>query len=225
MFEAVLFDLDDTLLDRTTSLERFFVGHHQRVLGGAVPLDAYCRRFHELDRHGYADRAALFAQLAAEFPGAARSEALLDDFRRYAWRDCQLASGTAEVLRALRSAGYRLGIVTSGASETQRAKLQSAGLLELVDVGLISEEEGVAKPNPEIFRRAAARLGVAPEACLFVGDHPDADVRGATAAGMRGVWLRRHIPWPDGVPMECPVIDECGEVLRLVQQGAEYGPH
>jgi putative hydrolase of the HAD superfamily len=54
---------------------------------------------------------------------------------------------------------------------------------------LDSQLEGVHKPNPEIFRRALARMGVAPEVALYAGDIPEVDVLGARGAGMAGVLI------------------------------------
>ena len=65
-----------------------------------------------------------------------------------------------DTLHHLRNAGVRLGIVTNGAAVVQQAKIEQLGLSALVDAVLISEREGVRKPNPEIFYRAVARLGV-----------------------------------------------------------------
>ena len=52
-----------------------------------------------------------------------------------------------------------------------------------------SAEEGLAKPEAEIYRRAAARLGLPPEACVFVDDY-EANVRAAEELGMRGIVYR-----------------------------------
>jgi putative hydrolase of the HAD superfamily len=65
---------------------------------------------------------------------------------------------------------------------------------------LVSEAIGIEKPNPLIFRRAAEDLGIGPSEAVYVGDHPIKDVLGAAAAGLRPIWLRRGIPWPDEHP-------------------------
>jgi putative hydrolase of the HAD superfamily len=55
-----------------------------------------------------------------------------------------------------------------------------------VDEIIISAEEGIAKPDPRIFRIAAERLGVRPQEAVFVDDRPE-NVQGARAVGMRGI--------------------------------------
>lgn len=112
-------------------------------------------------------------------------------------RDCKTFPDAEGVLRQLRTRGYRLGIVTNGSIESQRAKLLSSGLAGLVEEVLISAEEKVKKPDVEIFVRAAERLGVKVEESVFVGDNPPTDIGGAHYAGMKTVWLKRHLAWPE----------------------------
>jgi len=96
----------------------------------------------------------------------------------------------AEVLARLRSEGVRLAVVSNWDSRLPRL-LDGLGLSEFFDEVLVSSLEGVEKPGTEIFRRAAARLGVAAAACLHAGDSPLDDYRGAESAGMRAVLVDR----------------------------------
>jgi putative hydrolase of the HAD superfamily len=93
----------------------------------------------------------------------------------------------------------------------QSAKLECLALPAMFDTVLISEAEGVHKPDPEIFRRALERLGVdAPRAC-YVGNHPDVDVAGAKAAGLKAVW--RRDPFFEPPAMADAVVDTVGDLL------------
>jgi FMN phosphatase YigB (HAD superfamily) len=69
--------------------------------------------------------------------------------------------------------------------------LEELGLTRFLDTVTVSRVEGIEKPNPEIFLRTAARLGIAPETALHVGDSPLEDYRGATDAGLHAVLLDR----------------------------------
>jgi putative hydrolase of the HAD superfamily len=195
--KAVLFDLDETLLDRNATVEAYLKDQYRRYNLNHLPFEAYRDRFIELDEHGYADKQKVFGTLIKEFDLSASIEELVADFRQNAWRDCQTFSDAERVLRQLRTRGYRLGIVTNGSSESQRAKLLSSGLAGLVEEVLISAEEKVKKPDVEIFARAAERLGARAEECLFVGDNPQTDIGGAHAAGMQTAWLKRYLAWPE----------------------------
>lgn len=55
---------------------------------------------------------------------------------------------------------------------------------------LISEWEGIKKPDPRIFNVALKQLQVSPNEAIFVGDHPENDVKAAQDVGMKGIWKR-----------------------------------
>jgi len=85
-----------------------------------------------------------------------------------------------------------LGIVTNGPAEVQRAKLELLGIEKLVDFVIVSEEFGVAKPEPEIFYEALWRAGVDADEAVFVGDSAEFDIAGAHGAGIAPVWVNRN---------------------------------
>jgi putative hydrolase of the HAD superfamily len=95
--------------------------------------------------------------------------------------------GAVEVLDELRRRGYRLGLI-SVCSEEVPQLWGATELASRIDEPVFSCSEGVAKPDPRIYRIAAGRLGVEPEDCLFVDDQPDF-VQGAREAGMDAVQL------------------------------------
>jgi len=124
-----------------------------------------------------------------ELAGAAaeRCDALVAAIRREhaegrnLWR--RVPDGLREALTALRERGVHLGVVSN--SEGGLAPLlEEVGLGGLFSIVVDSHHEGVAKPDPEIFLRAARRLGVEPARCLYAGDIHEVDVVGARAAGM-----------------------------------------
>ena len=98
----------------------------------------------------------------------------------------------------------------------QQAKIEQSALSALVDAVLISEREGVRKPNPEIFRRAVARLRVEVSQTWFIGDNPDDDVAGAVAGGLRTFW--RECPDWATPTIACEVIRSLDELLPLVSE-------
>ena len=94
------------------------------------------------------------------------------------------------MLRALRDAGCRLAVVSNWDAALSDV-LGALGLLPFFDVVVASAPEGRSKPDPELFRRALDRLGVAPGDAVHVGDSEEHDVLGARAAGVEPVLLRR----------------------------------
>ena len=85
------------------------------------------------------------------------------------------------------------------------------GLGSLFDVVVISQSEGLTKPDPLIFTRAVERIGVAPGEAMFVGDHPEIDVAGARAAGLVPVWKR--VPYWTMPFDDVLVVDRLSEIL------------
>jgi putative hydrolase of the HAD superfamily len=107
----------------------------------------------------------------------------------------------ADVRPALEELGARftLAVVTNGASCLQREKLAASGLEGYFEAIIASGELGSGKPDPAIFRHALSCLCVGGEHAAMVGDSLSRDIAGATAAGIRAVWLNR-----DGADRRCP---------------------
>ncbi|MEU9557108.1 HAD family hydrolase [Streptomyces fumanus] len=105
--------------------------------------------------------------------------------------DTDLYDDVRPALAALRDLGLR--IVVAG-NQTARAGALLRGLDLPADVVATSGEWGVAKPDPEFFRRAVEAGQAAPGETLYVGDHPANDTLPAAAAGLRTAHLRRG-PW------------------------------
>jgi putative hydrolase of the HAD superfamily len=214
---AVLLDLDDTLTDRPATIRAYaqqFVrdfGASFRVAEASIVAAELAR----LDRNGYnPDRASDLAGHGAwiKRPSIAELGEHWDEYFVVCTRGREGASATVD---ALVRAGIPLGVVTNGRTKKQRRKIEVLCLQDRLGALLISEECGFAKPDERIFRAAAAKLAVHPSECMFIGDNPEKDVRGAAAVGMRAVWFRAALPWPEGVapPDEC-VTSFC-EVLEL----------
>lgn len=105
----------------------------------------------------------------------------------------------APLLERLR-ADWSLGLVSNFShSPTALEVLRDAGLHAHLDPIVISDEVGIRKPRPEIFRAALERLGLEPGEVVHVGDDLAADVSGAAELGMRTVWLTRRRPDADAL--------------------------
>lgn len=218
--KAILFDLDGTLWDRTSAVRALAHEQHESLLDvlGHVPRERYVDRIIRLDDLGRVDKRVLYETVGLEFdlrePDVARLHA--DFWMRFALHTRPFPE-VIDALRRLRDEGIKLGIVTNGAVVVQQAKIEQLGLSTLVDVVLISEREGIRKPNPEIFHRAVARLGVGISETWFIGDNPDDDVAGAVAVGLRTFW--RACPDWSRPTVACETIESLDELLPLVTQG------
>ncbi len=228
MISAVLFDLDETLLDRTTSLVSFLADQHSRFMNrlGCAPFGVWRDRFLVLDARGRTHKSVVYPALLDEFGGDPKAAGeLLDDYRERCCQHARGFPGMAEVLGVLRSRGLRLGIVTNGETAFQMCHVEALGLVALVDAVLISEAEGLRKPDAALFLRAADRLGVNPAHCLFVGDNPEVDILGACAAGMWTAWFCYGANWPDHLPpMPDTRIEALSQVLNLIGTAKRQSP-
>ena len=99
-----------------------------------------------------------------------------------------------DVLDALQRAGVPFGIVTNGRAEKQHT-LDLLGLRQRTSCLIVSDTAGRRKPDPVLFVRAAACLGVPPAQVLFIGDKLRHDIRGARDAGMCTAWIQRGPVW------------------------------
>jgi putative hydrolase of the HAD superfamily len=125
-------------------------------------------------------------------------------------------------LQQLCDQGYKLGIVTNGTVRAQSVKIKQAGLADLVDEIVISEQEQVRKPDPRIFIRAVDRLGVKAQVCMFVGDNPQADIYGAHQVGMKTVWYAHGFQWPADVDAWPDyVINDLVELLPILLESSQ----
>jgi len=214
MLKAILFDVDDTLLDWTQfsgewePIESPRVENVYRYLcqigqptGG---LDAYKQEYFERTRRVWtlstetqiAPHVGSVLIEAAAALGVPTDEinmrACLEAFKRG-----QVIPGVTvfpeatEVLSLLRDRGIRRGIITNAYAPmwVRDAELAQYGLLEYFPECRISSADiGRVKPHPAIFRAALARLTITPQEAIFVGDSLHADIVGAQGVGLRAVW-------------------------------------
>lgn len=192
----VLFDLDNTLADREGAFRRwaehFAVEHHLE----ASSVEFLCDR----DGDGFVPRHELFAALRDRYGVTTSVEDLVTRYRADYPRHFEPEPDVRAALTALRTGGWKIGIVTNGPT-SQNTKIASLGLGDLLDGTCVSADVGVEKPNRQIFELTAARCDV-PLDGWMVGDSPDSDIAGGRAAGLRTAWLHRGRPWdrPDFAP-------------------------
>lgn len=194
----VLFDLDDTLCDHDTSLRLRLRLAFEAALGdsGAVDVDDIVEEAAARSVGGTSHFAELLARHGIDAPE--RTQIAIEHYLSDRFRGLRLFDESLEVVRQIGQFAH-VGLITNGPSQIQRDKIERLAIGDLFEVILVSEEEGVWKPDPLIFTRALDRFGVAPEAAIFVGDSPEHDIAGAQAAGILSVWInRRGREWPGG---------------------------
>lgn len=218
---CVLFDLDNTLTQRSASVQRFaerFYEAWRPRLAAQVTLDDVARVMHEGDGGGYKPKPVMFAEICERlaWTDAPDTEAM----REYWYRvspGCMLLRDDAEaVLTRLRDEGYQLGIITNGPTYGQNAVVDALGIRHYFEVVIVSETVGIRKPDAGIFALTLAQLGVTTDEALYVGDHPINDMQGARNAGMRGVWISGVHDWPDGMPAADVTISRLSQLFDVL---------
>ena len=233
--EAVLFDGDQTLWDFERVMREALVATAAELRAARPGPFADALRWGDLQ----ADRAAVaeqrpdvwslaelrvhgFARTLARRRDAEGGDEAADDrlarllaelYFTERDRDAALFDDTIPALDALR-AHYRLGLLSNGSRLPETVGL--AGYFETV---VFAQDHRVAKPDKGIFEVVQRELGLGPEVCVLVGDHPVNDVAGAHGAGWRSVWLDRDgaVSFPGDGPRPAAVVatlTELPDVLR-----------
>ena len=206
VYKAIFFDADDTLFDYPRA-ERAALGACGREFGLRVEPEIFINAYrrHNLDvwrafERGETDQAALrverFRRLAAEFDISDLPVDKVSVFYLEALsRQPQLFPGALATVRAL-AKKFPLALVTNGIAMVQRRRFAASPITAYFQAVVISEEVGIAKPDPRIFAPALEKIGVAAGEVLYVGDSVTSDMAAARNAGMDFCWLN-----PDGIPV------------------------
>lgn len=206
--KLVLFDLDDTLCDH------YFAYRHRLRRALSAALEAYPGIEIEAlveevaaQPGGITQLATLLAEIGVVDESCAERAAAIYISDRLL--GLELYPESIEVIEWV-SRHAAVGLITNGPSAIQREKIRRLALEQHFPVILVSEEEGIWKPDPQIFMRALARVdaSIDPSEAAYVGDSPEHDIAGARAAGLQTVWVnRRGRLWPTDRPPDVEIQD------------------
>lgn len=214
LVEAVVFDLDDTLFDHTSSSRRALEGwlrtlgvpvspslaaewstvearHFETWRVGAISFEEQRRR-----------RLRDFLPLIDRPVGAdAELDSVFAGYLHCYEESWQAFDDAHPALDELTAAGLVLAVLTNGTAAQQQAKVERIGVAARLAAVVTSEELGVAKPAPKAYLATCQRIGSDPTRTLHVGDRHDLDVVAARAAGLPALHLDRlgeNFEPPDG---------------------------
>lgn len=184
--KAVIFDLDDTLYG-----EKEYVRSGYRAIADIMP---------QVDRMDEKLWAA-FEQKKSAIDEVLREEGIYNEeikqkclsVYRFHQPDIHFYAGVLELLQMLRADGYKLGVITDGRPEGQRAKIRALGLDELVDYIIVTDELGgveYRKPNKAAFVKMQEALGVEFEEMCYVGDNIKKDFIAPEMLKMKSFWFK-----------------------------------
>lgn len=187
----LLFDLDQTILNRNASLIRFI--SWQVNFFQLVPQelkDAFIKKFVELDNNGNVWKDIVYSQLIKDFDIKNFTvdqllQSYITDFNKFSIG----FDSVQKVISDLYQKGYKIGLVSNGKTPFQEHNFYALGLTEYFSTIVVSEAIGLRKPGPEIFLYACTQLNCNPSDCIFIGDNPKADIEGAKNVGMKTIFF------------------------------------
>lgn len=224
-YKAIIFDLDDTLIDFQTAQSRGlnFIYHHFFAF---CELADFTQAYELINRRLW--DAVGDGQMLPREVGIERFRALSNylgvniDFEYVAATYELKISETVEWMPGAKacikqlSQYYRLGMVTNGLQAAQQRKLSHMDVSDSFHSVVISEELGVAKPDPYVFKYILRKMECLPEACLMVGDSLSSDYQGAMNVGMDFCWFNpSHQDLPSIYARPKMEVNHLGELMVL----------
>jgi len=218
---AVLIDVDNTMLDRAASVAKFvpiFRSEFAPRLGD-VSDKAIAEVIGNIDESGALPRATFLSPLISDLPW--RSKPTLGElipFWTAVYPECAMPMpGLRKTLDAIKAMGLPIGAITNGWGDVQYKKIGMLGVRSYMKSITCAEQAGARKPDVRIFRKALASLGAKPEEAVHIGDNPDADIAGATGAGMTAIWLSGTCEWPKGAAPAKHTINRLEDALGIIK--------
>ncbi len=211
-YKALIFDLDDTLLDFTLSEENSLNKLHAAFFS-EFTLSHFKKTYHEINQNLWS--LVPLQKIAPSELKIKRFDLLLS-LLKLPHSSCRVAEHYEEalgkevfwmpdaeeaILKFKQS--HSIGIVTNGLTSVQEAKYKASGLENICKSFIISEKVGLSKPNKAIFDLALEELQVKPHEALMVGDSLESDFVGAINASLDFCWINpkksalpSHLPQP-----------------------------
>ena len=179
----LFFDVGTTLMDETEAYRHRI---HEATMGTEISYEQFIEKqifFAKQNKRGYEETLDYFGLSKTPYH-----------------REYETPYPHAKtVLKVLKKREYHIGIIANQ-SEGTASRLLQWGLLDYIDLVISSAEEGVSKPDKEIFLRALNRAECAPQNAVMIGDRLDNDIFPAKQLGMRTIWIRQgfaiyHTPY------------------------------
>lgn len=210
-YKAILFDLDDTLVDFKASQVLALDLVYDNFYKPHVEKEDFLSHFHAIN-HGLWTSVEKM-EISITQVGLSRFQILVDKlslsvdpqatanfYEDLVGSSITWLPGSKETLSLLKDK-YKLGIVTNGFAHVQKAKHKTLSLDKWIEFFVISEEVTLSKPQKEIFDLALNEIGEMHSNTLMVGDSLSSDYQGSINAGIDFCWVNaKGDPLPDHFP-------------------------
>ena len=220
--KALFFDWDHTLWDHDLNAKEVLLDLAAEYELAIEPL-SYWATFEKInnglwDQYAAGEisqaelRETRFVRFFAELGVVGPSSEFGDKYLSRAPRKTNLMPGAFEVIQDL-AAHFPLYILTNGFDDIQYVKIEGAGMRSFFQEIITSQQVGTKKPNPLFYEYALSRAGIQAEDALMIGDHVEADVRGALNVGIPAIHYNPFSVATD-LPHEIQHLDELRSLLE-----------
>lgn len=211
MIKALIFDLDNTLIDRQKAFKEMLQRRFDEFVDDKELKENMISDILLWDNNGMVERLEVFKRWADKYNITFITPEQLDsDWSKESGSIAFLYEDVRETLTKLKEK-YKIAVLSNGNKASQRRKMATIDIYDLLDYSLVSGEFHVRKPDPEIYKYTCLQLGLEPEECVYVGDNYRIDVLGSMNAGLKPIYVQRT----DETHTDVQTIHEIKELLDL----------
>ena len=230
--DAILFDIDDTLFSTSDFADRARRNAVQAMIlhGLRMEPESVLRELREVISEFSSNYSSHFDKLLIRIPPECYAEvnpvilvaAGVIAYHETKSDELQAFTDVMRGLRRLARSPLKLGVISAGLQIKQAEKLLRLGVYPFMnqDAIFISDQLGISKPNPKLYRMACDRMNVIPERVMYVGDNPTHDIDPANQVGMVTVRSRRETRHAtrEGATQANYEIQSFDQIIELLQQ-------
>lgn len=211
MVRALIFDLDGTLIDRQKAFKEFLRREFLNITSDESLINEMIKDIVIWDDFGRIPRSISFKKWEEKYKLEGITSKELDEkWKNESGKKCYLYDDVKDTLSKLKEK-YKIGILTNGSPLSQRRKLDSINIYDLIDYSLISGEYEVSKPDTKIYKYVCSQMGFKEDECVYIGDTFDIDYDGAINAGLNAVFVNHK----NEVHPEAKMIDNLSDLLKI----------
>lgn len=216
---VIIFDLDETLISHRNQLEKFIDFQYNNFYSSlkSISFEDWKKTFIKLDNNGYVTKDVVYDNLGEIFKLNINPNILYTHFLQNFHNYTSSFYGANELLHFIKNLNIKLALITNGGTLIQENKIKVLKYDNIFDEIIISETVGLEKPNSEIFNILLKKLKIKAEECIYIGDHPINDIKGANDVGLRTVWISHNRNWElrDSIPNW--IVNDVKEVENIIR--------
>lgn len=191
MIKALIFDMDNTIIDRQKAFKEGVNNLLHRYFSDEDLINKMADDIITWDKGGTVERIDTFTYLVDKYQITSFTPKQLEsDWSSVSGSSCYLFDDVRETLEKLHKK-YKIAILSNGHIESQRRKLKTIDIDDLIDYSLIADEYICWKPDPRIYIYTCEKLGCKPDECVYIGDNYKIDVIGSSNAGLTPIFVNR----------------------------------